>query len=108
MFAPPPELKTEVFARLPEKYRVKDRVSEWAFGKENPNLHSFFEGPSFDRDGNLLVTDIPFGRVFRISPAGEFDLVAEYDGEPNGMAIRRTIVPGRPQERHRQGRPPHG
>jgi len=89
MFAPPPELKTRVFARLPDEFRLNGRKSEWSFGKENPNLHSFLEGPSFDREGNLLVTDIPFGRVFRISPQGVFDLVAEYDGEPNGMALDR-------------------
>lgn len=47
MFAAPPELKAEVFARLPD---------------------SFLEGPSFDRAGNLYVVDIPYGRVFRISP----------------------------------------
>jgi gluconolactonase len=90
MFPPPQELKTKVFARLPDKFRVAGRRSEWAFGKENPDLHSFLEGPSFDAEGNLLVTDIPFGRVFKVSPDGEFDLIAEYDGEPNGMAIDRA------------------
>jgi gluconolactonase len=33
--------------------------------------------------------DIPYGRIFRISPRAEFELVAEYDGEPNGLKIRR-------------------
>lgn len=32
---------------------------------------------------------IPFGRVFRVSLAGGFDLVAEYDGEPNGLSPDR-------------------
>jgi gluconolactonase len=41
----------------------------------------------FDRAGNLYVTDIPYGRIFRIDPAGRFDVVAEYDGQPNGMKI---------------------
>lgn len=44
---------------------------------------------SFDRAGNLYVTDIPFGRVFRISPAGEWTLVTEYDGWPNGLKIHK-------------------
>jgi gluconolactonase len=52
-------------------------------------IDSFLEGPSFDRAGNLYVTDIPFGRVFRISPAGEWTLVTEYDGEPNGLKIHK-------------------
>lgn len=89
MFAPPKELKTSVFARLPDRYRVTDRTSEWAFGKGSNQLHSFLEGPSFDAEGSLLVTDIPYGRVFKVSPDGEFDLICEYDGEPNGMAISR-------------------
>ncbi len=48
-------------------------------------VDSFLEGPVFDRAGNLYVTDIPFGRVFRIDPQGEWELVAQWDGEPNGM-----------------------
>src|SRR3712207_8550982 len=36
---------------------------------------------------SLYVTDIPFGRVFRISPEGEWEQVAEYDGWPNGLKI---------------------
>src|SRR4029434_5044133 len=45
---------------------------------------SFLEGPVFDAAGNLYVTDIPFGRIFRIDPQGEWELVAEWAGEPNG------------------------
>ena len=37
--------------------------------------------------GDLFVTDIPYGRIFRISLAGQWQLVAEYDGEPNGMKL---------------------
>src|SRR4029453_8005542 len=43
------------------------------------------EGAVFADPGNLYVTDIPFGRIFRIDAAGEWTLVTEYDGEPNGM-----------------------
>jgi len=39
-------------------------------------------------DGNLYVVDVPHGRVFRIAQDGTFALVAEYDGEPNGLACR--------------------
>jgi sugar lactone lactonase YvrE len=45
--------------------------------------------PSFDRQGNLYIVDVPFGRIFRISPEGIFDLVTEYDGEPDGLKIHR-------------------
>ena len=88
-YAPPQEITTEVFARLPEHLRVKNRRSGWAFGKGHDFLHSFLEGPSFDRAGNLLVVDIPHGRVLRVSPQGEWSVVAEYDGWPNGLKIHR-------------------
>src|SRR5262249_26037616 len=52
-------------------------------------VDSFLEGPSFDRAGNLYFVDIPFGRIFRLSPSGTCDLVAEYDGWPNGLKIHK-------------------
>jgi gluconolactonase len=33
--------------------------------------------------------DIPFGRVFRISPKGDWDLVVQYDGWPNGLKFHK-------------------
>lgn len=41
------------------------------------------------------MTDVPWGRVFRIDPRGHWDLVVEYDGEPNGLKFlddRRLVV----------------
>jgi hypothetical protein len=35
------------------------------------------------------MVDIPYGRILRMSPKGEFDVAAEYDGWPNGIAIHR-------------------
>jgi len=87
-FEPPQVIETEVFAEVPERYRKKAPEGEGGFRGRRPP-HSFLEGPSFDRDGNLYVTDIPYGRVFRVSPAGEFDLAAEFDGEPNGLKIHK-------------------
>jgi gluconolactonase len=71
---------------MPEKFRQTGVRSEWADVNQGGRLaDSFLEGPVFDTQGNLYVTDIPFGRVFRIDPKGEWDLVAQWDGEPNGM-----------------------
>jgi gluconolactonase len=90
MFAPPPLIEAEVFARLPDKFRRKDPDNAWAIvNRRGVPVDSFIEGPSFDRAGNLYIVDIPYGRIFRISPVGEFELVAEYDGEPNGLKIAR-------------------
>ncbi|MEK0433501.1 MAG: SMP-30/gluconolactonase/LRE family protein [Betaproteobacteria bacterium] len=76
----------ELFSAMPEKFRQTGVRSEWADVNQGGRLaDSFLEGPVFDTQGNLYVTDIPFGRVFRIDPKGEWDLVAQWDGEPNGM-----------------------
>ena len=76
----------ERFSSMPEKYRRTGVRSHWADVNQGGRLaDSFLEGPVFDAQGNLYVTDIPFGRVFRIDPKGEWDLVAQWDGEPNGM-----------------------
>jgi len=90
MFAPPQIIETQVFARLPDKFRRNDPGNSWAIvNRRGLPVDSFLEGPSLDRAGNLYVVDIPYGRIFRISPAGEFELVAEYDGEPNGLKIAK-------------------
>lgn len=76
----------ELFSTMPEKFRKTGVRSEWADVNQGGRLaDSFLEGPVFDSRGNLYVTDIPFGRVFQIDPKGEWDLVAQWDGEPNGM-----------------------
>ena len=88
MYAPPQPIASEVFVELPAEFR-KPRRSAWSdMRRGGKPVHSFLEGPSFDRAGNLWVTDIPFGRVFRISPGRKVELMAEYDGEPNGLKIR--------------------
>ena len=77
--APPVELATEVFTVLP------DHLVKRVDGARRNSL----EGPSFDRDGNLLCVDIGAGRVYRISPKGEWEVLAEYDGIPNGLKLHR-------------------
>ena len=90
MFQPPVELHAEVFASLPERFRKRGQSAPWLqFHLRGAERHSLLEGPAFDRQGNLYVVDIPYGRVFRISPSAQWELVAEYDGEPNGLKIHR-------------------
>jgi gluconolactonase len=91
MYAAPPSAKTEVFCRIPDKYRRKGQLSaeRLAAGKGSKQTDVFIEGPSFDRHGNLYLVDIAFGRIFRAAPSGDVDVVAEYDGEPNGLKIHR-------------------
>ncbi|MCZ7447272.1 SMP-30/gluconolactonase/LRE family protein [Agrobacterium rhizogenes] len=90
MFAAPPDVKAEVFARLPDNLRKQGSASAW-LEKHNRGRprHSLLEGPSFDANGALYLVDTAFGRVFKISPEGAFSVVAEYDGQPNGLKIHR-------------------
>lgn len=89
MFAAPPEIETRVFAKLPDSLRLKNEKSGWSFGKDHHGLHSFLEGPSFDRQGNLYLVDIPYGRILRVAPDGTFSEVVRYDGWPNGLKIHK-------------------
>lgn len=88
-YAPPNRIETTVFSRLPDRFR-KPRPTLWAESNRGGiAIDSFLEGPSFDREGWLYVTDIPYGRIFRISRDGTWELVTEYDGWPNGLKIHR-------------------
>ena len=75
MFAPPERLTAEVFARLPDALprsatAIRRGRARQLHGAPTP---VFLEGPSFDREGNLWVVDIPWGRIFRIDPQGDVD-----------------------------------
>src|SRR3712207_7358818 len=87
-FAPPRRVETEVFTRLPDRFRRPRRTAWSDANRAGREVDSFLEGPAFDRQGRLYVTDIPFGRVFRVSPAGEWEQVVEYDGWPDRKSTR--------------------
>jgi gluconolactonase len=73
----PTVLETEVFTTLP------DTLVKRVDGKPR----NFLEGPSFDRAGSLLCVDVQAGRAYRISPQGSWEVLAEYDGVPNGLKV---------------------
>lgn len=90
LYPPPQIIQAKVWSRVPDEFRIPNHTPDWAdANKPGTQLDCFLEGPSFDREGNLWVTDIPYGRIFRISPAGDWTLVAEYDGWPNGLKFHR-------------------
>ncbi|BCZ85212.1 hypothetical protein PTKU64_88870 [Paraburkholderia terrae] len=64
-----PEVRTaEVFTRMPDKFRKPDAQTDWARANRGGlATDSFLEGPVWDPEGYLFVTDIPHGRVFRIA-----------------------------------------
>lgn len=88
MYPTPETITTEVFARLPESLHLTDRPSKW-LADRNVKMHSFLEGPAFDRDGYLWCVDLAHGRLLRVSPAGQFEVTLQYDGEPNGLKIHK-------------------
>ena len=85
---PPRLIGTEVFSAMPDRFRRKGVPAGWAdANRPGQPTDCFIEGPSFDAEGNLYVVDIPFGRIFRITPGGQWSLVIEYDGWTNGLKI---------------------
>lgn len=89
MFGAPPVIATEIFTRQPDHLRIQGQETAWSRRRGGGPLHSFLEGPSFDRAGNLYCVDINHGRIFRISPAGDWEVFAHYDGNPNGLKIHK-------------------
>jgi gluconolactonase len=85
---PPKLIATAVFTAMPDCFLRKGVATEWADANEPEQpTDCFIEGPSFDAEGNLYIVDIPFGRILRISPNGNWSLAAKYEGLPNGLNI---------------------
>src|SRR3954466_13780723 len=82
-------IEARLFSALPASFRKKRRTAWSDPNRQGAPVDSFLEGPSFDRSGNLYCVDIPFGRVFRVDPKGEWELVVQYDGWPNGLKIHK-------------------
>lgn len=73
---------------LPDEFRHKGEPSAWArMTRPGQSLHSFLESAFFDENRSLWLADVPYGRVFRISPAGSWEIVHKIDGEPHAMRI---------------------
>ncbi|KAF2171559.1 hypothetical protein M409DRAFT_63780 [Zasmidium cellare ATCC 36951] len=87
-FHPPPTIKAELYLTVPKNLRCSDE-SEWRGGFAGGYENIFLEGPTADDKGNVWVTDIPHGRILRFDSNRQGTECVKYDGEPNGMAIRR-------------------
>jgi gluconolactonase len=89
-FYPSPQVsKAEIYTEMPAKFRRTGVKSEWSSVNKvgHPPVDSFIEGLTLDQQGNLYLVDVPFGRLFKISPDREWSQLAEWDGEPGGMAL---------------------
>lgn len=81
LYAPPKDLPTTLFVSVVDTLGLKA-------GADTP--HSFLEGPSFDRDGNLYVVNATHGQILRVRPDKRIDVAAHYDGIPNGLKIHKS------------------
>jgi len=88
-FQPLEKIRAEVYTSMPAKFRKKSRTAWSDPNRQGAEVECFLEGPSFDRQGNLWIVDIPFGRIFRISPKQEWELIIQYDGWPNGLKFHK-------------------
>ena len=90
MFAAPPSIDAEVFAEIPETFLIRSKSSAWGeVHVGSGDLPVFLEGPSFDHAGNLWLVDIPWGRLFKVTPEGQVSCELEYDGRPNGLKFHK-------------------
>lgn len=81
-------LMAQLFTALPDALRHKGPPSAWArLTRPGQNMHSFLEGVFFDDAGNLWLSDVPYGRVFCVSPDGDWHVKHQYDGEPHAMRM---------------------
>jgi gluconolactonase len=87
MFVGLPTIPTTIFARLPDEFRLAHVETTWSRSRGGPGLHSFLEGPALDEAGTLWCVDLAHGRLFRVSPTGEWNLFHQYHGRPNGLKI---------------------
>ena len=80
MFSAPLADHLETAFELPgylQSPRTMHGGGQRVFGRD---VGSFISGIAFDKDGRLWVSDTPFGRIFRVTPTGEWDF---------DLAIRR-------------------
>jgi len=89
-------MQTTLFARVPDALHWKGDVTQWfaapsrdQWGSPGALPGSFLESPNFDRAGVLHCVDIPYGRILRVDASGRFEVVFQYDGEPNAMRFHR-------------------
>src|ERR1700678_3368452 len=86
----PAGCSASVLATLPDSMLRDNEPSEWSaevLGVDH--VGSFLEGPSPDGHGGLYLSDLAHGRVLHLDATGQFTIVADYDGHPNGTALHR-------------------
>ncbi|KAI7521270.1 hypothetical protein KC331_g19831, partial [Hortaea werneckii] len=78
----------KLHATLPDSLICRE-PSEWVGGFAGSYNIVFLEGPTVGSSDGVFVTDIPHGRILEVDNQGRFTQCVKYDGEPNGMAVRK-------------------
>lgn len=86
---PVPVATLDVVAEVPPSLQVTDGHAGWLRARRGvPAPRAFLEGPVPAPDGGLYLVDVAWGRLLHLSAAGEFSVLLECGGEPNGLALR--------------------
>lgn len=78
-------VETTVYTRIPP---AAGETADWFAIQDRPQGPSFIESLTPSPDGTLYLVDIPWGRVLRVVDGPRTDTVFQYDGQPNGLALR--------------------
>ncbi len=69
----------------------QSRAAEYLLGGENWEVvstgHQWAEGMAITGDGSLFFTDVPAGKLYKVTPEGEQSLVDGDTGNTNGIAL---------------------
>jgi hypothetical protein len=84
----PPVIQAEIMVRIPDSMRCSGQPTDWRGGSALPASDIFLEGPVYTKEGNLYITDIPYGRILKVDAQKQVTECVRYDGEPNGLALR--------------------
>ncbi len=83
----------DLHTRLPTALHHIGSPSAWArMTRPGETMHSFLEGIVFDDNDCMWLADVPYGRIFKVNPAGTWTLVHADDGEPHSL---RPLADGR-------------
>lgn len=83
----PPVIEPKLLVQFGDEHKAKDIDTDWRGGSGAiPDV--FLEGITSTPDGALYVVDVPFGRILRVDPDRKITECVQWDGEPNGLAVR--------------------
>jgi sugar lactone lactonase YvrE/enterochelin esterase-like enzyme len=63
---------------------IADPKSPW---QKIAQGHQFTDGPAVDRSGNVYYTDVPAGKIYKISTAGKISVFKDHAGQVTGLMV---------------------